>query len=63
MMLFSGAMLLAGGGVVALACIDKTAESFGWYRIGSIVKILLPIAAFAAGVYFLETNALLEWLR
>lgn len=63
MLLFNGAMLLAGGGVVALACLDKTAESFGWYRLGSIVKILLPIAAFAAGVYFLESNAILRWLR
>ncbi len=63
MMLFNGTMLIAGGSVIALVCLEKTADSFGWYWLGSVAKLLIPIAAFAAGVYFIETNAILGWLR
>lgn len=62
-MLFSSGMLLAGGVTLVLAALDKTLESYGFGALGTIIRIALPIAAFAAGIYFIETNALLGWLR
>lgn len=61
-MLFSPMLLLAGGATLALAVLDKTFEEYGFYWLGTILKIAIPIAAFAAGVYFIETNALLPWI-
>lgn len=62
-MLFSSGILVAGGATIILAALDKTLESYGFGALGTIIRIALPIAAFAAGVYFIETNALLGWLR
>ncbi|MEK5066836.1 hypothetical protein [Cytobacillus sp. FSL R5-0596] len=62
-MLFSSGILVAGGVTLALAALDKTLESYGFGALGTIIRIALPIAAFAAGVYFMETNDLLRYLR
>jgi hypothetical protein len=61
-MLFEPMFLIAGGAVILVAAVDKTAETYGFYTIGTILKVVLPIAAFAAGIYFIETNPLLHWL-
>jgi hypothetical protein len=63
MMLFDGTLLMAGGSVIAIACLDKVAEQYGFRWLGAAVKILLPLAAMIAGSYFLETNEILRWLR
>lgn len=62
-MLFSPAILIAGGATIVLAALDKTFENYGFYWFGTIIKIALPIAAFTAVIYFIETNAILGWLR
>ncbi|MDK7669534.1 hypothetical protein [Cytobacillus oceanisediminis] len=62
-MLFSSGILVAGGATLILAALDKTLESYGFGAIGTIIRIALPIAAFAAGIYFIETNDLLRYLR
>lgn len=61
-MLFTPSLLLAGGATLVIAAIDKTLEDTGYHLVGTVLRIALPIAAFAAGVYFLETNAMLHWL-
>lgn len=62
-MLFTPTLLVAGGATVALACLDKTLDSYGFHTLGTALRIVLPLAALLAGVYFIETNALLGWLR
>lgn len=62
-MLFGPGVLLAGGATLLLACLDKTLEGYGYQYLGTVLRIAIPLAAMAAGVYFLETNAILEWLR
>lgn len=61
-MLFSPSILIAAGATIVLAALDKTFENYGFYWLGTILKVVLPIAAFAAGIYFIETNPLLHWL-
>lgn len=62
-MLFEPMFFIAGGVTIALACLDKTLESYGYHALGNVLKILVPIAGLAAGVYFIETNAMIGWLR
>lgn len=62
-MLFTPSILLAGGATIVLACLDKTLNSYGYHTVGNVLRILLPIAGFVAGVYFLETNAIIGWLK
>lgn len=62
MLLFSPSILIAGGVTIGVAALDKTLSSVGFHWLGDILQILLPIAAFAAAVYFLEFNALIGWL-
>lgn len=62
-MLFEPSILIAGGATILLACIDKMLESYGLQFLGSVLRIAIPLAAMAAGVYFIETNAIIGWLR
>ncbi|MBD7939635.1 hypothetical protein H9655_21565 [Cytobacillus sp. Sa5YUA1] len=62
-MLFSAGVLMAGGVTLVLAAIDKTLESYGFGTLAIIIRIAFPIAAFIAGVYFIETNSIIGWLR
>jgi len=62
-MLFSGQLLLAAGGVLVVALSDSLADSLGYHWLGTAVKLLLPIAGLACGVYFLEANPIVGWLR
>ncbi|MGG3694301.1 hypothetical protein [Heyndrickxia ginsengihumi] len=61
--MINGTMLIAGGSIVLLAVADKTAESYGIYWLGSVVKLLLPIAGLAAAVYFGDSNVVRGLLR
>jgi hypothetical protein len=63
MLLFNSTVLIAGGGVVAIACLDHAAQTYGLPWLGAIVKLLLPLAALLTCVYFLQHNAILWWLR
>ena len=62
-MLFSSGILVAGGATLVLAALDKTLEAYGFGALGTIIRIVLPIAAFAAGIYFIEANDLVRYLR
>jgi hypothetical protein len=61
-MLFSSGVLLAGGATLVIAGLEKLAEGFGFYWLGTTLKLLIPIAGLVVGVYFLETNPILHWL-
>lgn len=61
-MLFTPTVFIAGGSLLAIALIDKTAEAYGFQGLGLTLRIIVPIVAMIAGVYFLETNAILRWL-
>lgn len=62
-MLFSTCILVTGGGILGVALLDTLADSLGWYWLGNAVKIILPIVGFATAIIFLETNAILGWLK
>ncbi|MFD2446358.1 hypothetical protein ACFSO7_20565 [Bacillus sp. CGMCC 1.16607] len=62
-MLFSTGILLAGGGILGVALLDSLADSLGFLWLGNFVKVILPIVGFALAIYFLETNAIIGWLR
>jgi hypothetical protein len=61
-MLFSSSVLLAGGATLLVAGLDKMAEGYGFYWIGTTLKLLLTILGLVLAVYFIETNVLLHWL-
>lgn len=62
-MLFGSGILLAGGGLLAVILLDTAADQLGFHLLGNVVKIILPIVGFALAIYFLETNALIGWLK
>lgn len=62
MLLFDSTMLIGGGAVVAVALLDKAAEEFGYHWLGTIAKIILPIAGLVACIYFIETMPILRWI-
>lgn len=62
-MLFGPGMLLAAGATIGIALIDKICEEIGIHWLGAAIKMILPIVGFGLAIYFLETNALLRWLK
>ena len=62
-MLFTSQMLIAGGIAILTAVVDKTLSNYGYHAFGEFVRIALPLAAMLAGVYMLEHNPLLAWLK
>lgn len=62
-MLFGPGILIAGGSCIAIAVLDRIAEDCGVQWVSTVLKLAVPLAAMIASVYFLETNALLGWLR
>ena len=61
-MMFSGGLLLSAGATVAVALVDKMLDESGLHWFGTFLKVALPSAGMALGVYFLETNPILRWL-
>jgi hypothetical protein len=62
-MLFGPGMLLAAGATIGVALLDKLCEELGIHWLGTAIKLILPIVGFGLAIYFLETNALLMWLK
>lgn len=60
--MFSAGLLLSAGVTVALAVLDKALEESGYHLLGTILKLAVPLAGMALGVYFLQTNPILRWL-
>jgi hypothetical protein len=61
-MLFTPMMFVAAGTTVALAFVDKLAEGYGFQWLGIVLRLAIPLLAFACGIYFIETNVMLRWL-
>ncbi|MEH7389671.1 hypothetical protein [Bacillus sp. JJ1474] len=61
--MFSTGLLLSAGATVIIAIVDKTLEDSGYLWLGTVLRIAVPIAGMALGVYFLQTNPILGWLR
>jgi hypothetical protein len=62
-MLFGPGIFLAAGATIAVAALDKACEEFGVHWFGTVLKLALPLVGMALGVYFLETNPIIWWLR
>ena len=62
-MLFGPGILIAGCSFITVVVLEKTAEDFGITWLSSTLKLVVPIAAILFAIFFLETNALLRWLR
>lgn len=62
-MLFGSGLLIAGGGILIVALLDTAADQLGIHWLGNLMKIILPIVGFATAIYFLETNAIIGWLK
>jgi hypothetical protein len=62
-MLFGPGILIASSSFIAITLLDKFADDCGIHWLGTTLKILIPVAAMVASVYFLETNTLVRWLR
>jgi hypothetical protein len=62
-MLFGPGILIAGGSFIAVVVLEKTAEDFGITWLSTTMKLVVPIVAMLFAIYFLETNALVRWLR
>jgi hypothetical protein len=60
--MFSAGLLLSAGATVAVAILDKVLEESGYHLLGTILKLAVPLAGMALGVYFLQTNPILRWL-
>lgn len=61
--MFSTGLLVSAGATVAVVLVEKALENTGLYWLSSIIKIALPFAGMALGIYFLEHNPILRWLR
>lgn len=63
MLLFEPAFLAAGAVAIGAALLDKTCESYGYYFVGDILKFIIPLAGLLTGIYFIETNPIIGWLK
>lgn len=61
--MFSAGLLLSAGATLILAVTDKALEETGFYWVSTILKLTLPIVGMALGVYFLNNNPILGWLK
>ncbi|MFB3160451.1 hypothetical protein F4694_004094 [Bacillus niacini] len=62
-MLFGPGVLIAGASFITIVVLEKTAEDFGITWLSTTLKLVVPIVAILFAIFFLETNALLRWLR
>lgn len=61
--MFSTGLLISAAGTIVLALVDKTLDESGYQILGTVLRIAIPLSAMLLGVYFLEHNSLLRWLR
>lgn len=63
MLLFDTTMLISCGVTVVVAVTDKILESYGFYFLRDILRFTVALGGLLLGVYFIENNPLLRWLR
>ncbi|MFJ7585645.1 hypothetical protein [Bacillus cereus] len=61
--MFTTGLILSAGATIVAALVDKTLEDSGYHWLGTFLRIAVPLTGMAMGVFFLETNAILGWLR
>jgi hypothetical protein len=61
--MFSTGLLLSAGLTVVIAVVDKQLEESGYFWLGTILKLAVPLAGICLGVYFLQHNEILRWIR
>jgi hypothetical protein len=61
--MFSTGLLVSAGATITIALVEKTLDDLGYLWIGTILRIAIPLASMLLGVYFLEHNPILRWLR
>jgi hypothetical protein len=61
--MFGPGILIAGGSIIAVALLDKLAEDTGIVWLSMTLKLLVPIAALAISVYFLQSDAIMRFIR
>jgi hypothetical protein len=61
--MFSAGLLASVGITVLIAVTDKVLEDTGFYWLGTVLKIAIPLIGMGFAVYFLETNSILRWLK
>ena len=61
--MFTTGLLLSAGATVGIAVLDRILEDTGFYWLSTVLKLAIPLAGMACGVYFLQHNPILGWLR
>ena len=61
--MFGPGILIAGGSFIAVAVLDKVAEDCGITWLSTTLKLIIPIAALAISVYFLQSDAIMRFIR
>jgi hypothetical protein len=61
--MFSSGILIASGSFIAIAVLDKVAEDCGIVWLSMTLKIAIPIAALVVSVCFLQSSALMRFIR
>jgi hypothetical protein len=61
--MFSTGLLVSAGVTITAALVEKSLDELGYMWIGTTLKIIIPLASMLLGVYFLEHNPILRWLK
>lgn len=61
--MFSTGLIISAGATVFLSLVDKFLDESGYQFLGNFLRLAIPLAGMALGVYFLDHNDILRWLR
>lgn len=61
--MFSTGLLVSAGATITVALVEKLLDETGYMWMGTMLRILIPLAGMLIGVYFLEHNPILRWLK
>lgn len=61
--MFSAGLLFSAGATIIVSLVDKVLEDSGHHWLGTVLRIGIPLVGMALGVYFLESNPIVGWLR
>lgn len=61
--MFTAGLLFSAGATITVALVDKVLEESGIHWLGTVLRIAIPLAGLALGIYFLETNAIVRWIK
>ncbi|MED1202556.1 hypothetical protein [Heyndrickxia acidicola] len=62
-MLFTPVFFIGAGSIMTIAMLDKLAEAHGWESLSFALKLALPIAGIVAAALFLDSSAVMRFLR